>query len=221
MNRPVNTHGGKLQFAVLGSRRYRLEFTVEFTMIFEADRDVVDCVVWEGPGQQATGRPRRGRSAHCRTVDDSNSLTYSKRRRYRGDSRRESIIRHRVSVSDDVDRHSRRRLIQLADDSDRDSIRRAISMIAKNEMIRYCARSRARASWDCHDMGYVSHLACSVCGAEYPADRVMNLCEHDGRPLQVVLDLRTTQGRTRAGRLVDSGATGSLAVRRSFAARSR
>ena len=38
-------------------------------------------------------------------------------------------------------------------------------------------------------MGYVSHLACSVCGATYPADRVMNLCERDGRPLQVVLDL--------------------------------
>ena len=38
-------------------------------------------------------------------------------------------------------------------------------------------------------MGYVSHLVCSVCGAEYPADRVMNLCERDGRPLQVVLDL--------------------------------
>jgi threonine synthase len=38
-------------------------------------------------------------------------------------------------------------------------------------------------------MSYVSHLACSVCGAEYPAGRVMNLCEHDGRPLQMVLDL--------------------------------
>ena len=38
-------------------------------------------------------------------------------------------------------------------------------------------------------MGYASHLACSVCQAEYPIDRVMNLCEQDGRPLQVVLDL--------------------------------
>lgn len=38
-------------------------------------------------------------------------------------------------------------------------------------------------------MGYVSHLSCSVCGAEYPRDRVMNLCERDGRPIQVVLDL--------------------------------
>ncbi|MHB1560546.1 MAG: threonine synthase [Isosphaeraceae bacterium] len=38
-------------------------------------------------------------------------------------------------------------------------------------------------------MGYASHLTCSVCRAEYPIDRVMNLCEQDGRPLQVVLDL--------------------------------
>ena len=38
-------------------------------------------------------------------------------------------------------------------------------------------------------MGYVSHLACPTCGAEYPADRLMNLCEHDGRPVQMVLDL--------------------------------
>jgi threonine synthase len=38
-------------------------------------------------------------------------------------------------------------------------------------------------------MGYASHLACTVCGARNPKDRVMNLCEQDGRPLQVVLDL--------------------------------
>jgi threonine synthase len=38
-------------------------------------------------------------------------------------------------------------------------------------------------------MGYTSHLACSVCNAQYPADRIMNLCEQDGRPLQIVLDL--------------------------------
>jgi threonine synthase len=47
-------------------------------------------------------------------------------------------------------------------------------------------------------MGYVSHLACSVCGAQYPPDRVMNLCEKDGRPIQVVLDLerlRAERGR--------------------------
>ncbi len=38
-------------------------------------------------------------------------------------------------------------------------------------------------------MNYASHLNCSVCQAEYPVDRIMNLCERDGRPLQVVLDL--------------------------------
>lgn len=38
-------------------------------------------------------------------------------------------------------------------------------------------------------MRYLSHLACSVCGATYPADRVMNLCDRDGRPVQMVLDL--------------------------------
>jgi threonine synthase len=38
-------------------------------------------------------------------------------------------------------------------------------------------------------MSYVSHLACTVCGARYPADRVMNLCERDSRPLQMVFDL--------------------------------
>jgi len=38
-------------------------------------------------------------------------------------------------------------------------------------------------------VAYVSHLACTVCGAEYPAGRVMNLCPHDGRPLQIVMDL--------------------------------
>ena len=47
-------------------------------------------------------------------------------------------------------------------------------------------------------MGYISHLACSVCDAQYPPDRVMNLCEKDGRPIQVVLDLerlRAERGR--------------------------
>ncbi len=38
-------------------------------------------------------------------------------------------------------------------------------------------------------MRYVSHLSCSVCGAEYPADRIMNLCERDNRPVQIVMDL--------------------------------
>ena len=38
-------------------------------------------------------------------------------------------------------------------------------------------------------MRYVSHLACSVCGASYPADRPMNLCPVDDRPVQMHLDL--------------------------------
>jgi threonine synthase len=38
-------------------------------------------------------------------------------------------------------------------------------------------------------MSYVSHLACTVCGARYTAGRVMNLCERDKRPVEVVLDL--------------------------------
>ncbi len=47
-------------------------------------------------------------------------------------------------------------------------------------------------------MGYASHLACTVCEATYPKDRVMNLCERDGRPVRVVLDLerlRSERGR--------------------------
>jgi len=38
-------------------------------------------------------------------------------------------------------------------------------------------------------MRYVSHLVCSTCGSTYPADRTMNLCPVDDRPVQVVLDL--------------------------------
>jgi threonine synthase len=38
-------------------------------------------------------------------------------------------------------------------------------------------------------MSYVSHLSCSVCRAEYAATRVMNLCERDNRPVQMVIDL--------------------------------
>jgi threonine synthase len=38
-------------------------------------------------------------------------------------------------------------------------------------------------------MRYTSHLACSVCGATFPADAVMNLCPGDGRPVRMVLDL--------------------------------
>jgi threonine synthase len=38
-------------------------------------------------------------------------------------------------------------------------------------------------------MRFVSHLACSVCGREFPREAVMNLCPHDGRPVQMRLDL--------------------------------
>jgi threonine synthase len=47
-------------------------------------------------------------------------------------------------------------------------------------------------------MGFVSHLACTVCGASYPAQRLMNLCERDGRPLQIIMDcerLEAERGR--------------------------
>jgi threonine synthase len=38
-------------------------------------------------------------------------------------------------------------------------------------------------------MRYVSRLACPTCGATYPADRPMNLCPRDNRPVQIMLDL--------------------------------
>ena len=47
-------------------------------------------------------------------------------------------------------------------------------------------------------MSYVSHLSCSVCRAEYPADRVMNLCERDNRPVQMILDLDRLKAGDRA-----------------------
>ena len=50
-------------------------------------------------------------------------------------------------------------------------------------------------------MRFVSHLACPTCGTTYPKDRVMNLCEVDGRPVQVVLDL----DRLKAERGPDGG----------------
>ena len=50
-------------------------------------------------------------------------------------------------------------------------------------------------------MRHVSHLACPTCGATYPKDRVMNLCDRDGRPVQMVLDL----DRIRAERGADAG----------------
>ena len=38
-------------------------------------------------------------------------------------------------------------------------------------------------------MRYASRLACPTCGATYPADRLMNLCPVDNRPVQVVIDV--------------------------------
>lgn len=38
-------------------------------------------------------------------------------------------------------------------------------------------------------MSYVSHLLCPSSGAIYPARKIMNLCEQDGRPVQIMLDL--------------------------------
>ena len=38
-------------------------------------------------------------------------------------------------------------------------------------------------------MSYVSHLVCPTCQATYPKDRVMNLCDRDGRPVQVAYDI--------------------------------
>jgi threonine synthase len=38
-------------------------------------------------------------------------------------------------------------------------------------------------------MSYVTHLTCSVCGANHAAGEVRNVCAQDGRPLQAVYDL--------------------------------
>ena len=38
-------------------------------------------------------------------------------------------------------------------------------------------------------MSTISHLSCTGCGAEYPADTVMNLCPEDHRPVQIIMDL--------------------------------
>jgi threonine synthase len=42
---------------------------------------------------------------------------------------------------------------------------------------------------DKHTMRYVSHLACTVCGATFSADQILNLCPLDGRPVQIVMNL--------------------------------
>ena len=38
-------------------------------------------------------------------------------------------------------------------------------------------------------MSLVSHLQCIRCGAEYPADTVMNLCPADNSPVEIIMDL--------------------------------
>ena len=38
-------------------------------------------------------------------------------------------------------------------------------------------------------MSYIINLKCSKCQAEYPGDRLMNLCPHDDRPLELVIDI--------------------------------
>ncbi len=38
-------------------------------------------------------------------------------------------------------------------------------------------------------MSYAAHLQCTACGTTYPADRIMNLCPRDNRPVQIILDL--------------------------------
>ncbi len=42
-------------------------------------------------------------------------------------------------------------------------------------------------------MSFVSHLCCTACGAEYPADKVMNLCPVDNRPIEIIMDLERLQ----------------------------
>lgn len=38
-------------------------------------------------------------------------------------------------------------------------------------------------------MKYIKHYQCTECAANYPADKLMNLCPVDGRPVQMVLDV--------------------------------
>ncbi len=39
----------------------------------------------------------------------------------------------------------------------------------------------------------IDYLKCTACGAEYPADTLMNLCPVDGRPVQIIIDLERLQ----------------------------
>ena len=38
-------------------------------------------------------------------------------------------------------------------------------------------------------MSFISHLQCIRCGAEYPADSIMNLCPVDDSPVEIIMDL--------------------------------
>jgi threonine synthase len=38
-------------------------------------------------------------------------------------------------------------------------------------------------------MSLISHLQCIRCGAEYPADTIMNLCPADDSPVEIIMDL--------------------------------
>lgn len=42
-------------------------------------------------------------------------------------------------------------------------------------------------------MSLISHLQCTGCGTQYPADHVMNLCPADQRPVEIILDLKRLQ----------------------------
>lgn len=39
----------------------------------------------------------------------------------------------------------------------------------------------------------IAGLKCTGCGAEYPADRLMNLCPVDQRPVEIIIDLQRLQ----------------------------
>ena len=39
-------------------------------------------------------------------------------------------------------------------------------------------------------MSFISHLQCIRCGAQYPADTVMNLCPVDASPVEIIMDLQ-------------------------------
>jgi len=54
-------------------------------------------------------------------------------------------------------------------------------------------------------MSHISHLRCTGCSAEYPADAVMNLCPADQRPVEIIMDLeRLVKDRIRWHRAFDA-----------------